>query len=100
MSRTIEEQLKIAQQKVNRLKTKVATQQKQQQRAKRKELDHKKYTLAGNVLKILNMNVLEAEDNLNLIVAKLSEIEELEEVKKDFLARKGNRILEKWKEEE
>jgi hypothetical protein len=100
MTRSIEEQLRTAQQKVNRLKTQVATKQKAEQRAKRKERDHKKYILAGNILKLLNMTVEESEKHLNLILGKLAELNNLEAEKVPFIIRRGDRILEDWKRQD
>jgi len=100
MTRSIEEQLRTAQQKVNRLKTQVATKQKAEQRAKRKERDHKKYILAGNILKLLNMTVEESETHLNLILGKLAELNNLEAEKVPFIIRRGDRILEDWKRQD
>lgn len=100
MTRSIEEQLRTAQQKVNRLKTQVATKQKAEQRAKRKERDHKKYVLAGNILKVLNMSVEESEKHMNMILGKVAELNNIEPEKLGYVVRKGDRILEAWSKEE
>lgn len=100
MTRSVEEQLRAAQQKVNRLKTQVATKQKAEQRAKRKALDHKKYVLAGNVLKVLGMTVDESEKHMNMILGKLAELNNIEPEKLAFIVRKGDRILEDWNRQE
>lgn len=100
MTRSIEEQLRTAQQKVNRLKTQVATKQKAEQRAKRKERDHKKYILAGNILKVLNMSVEESEKHMNMILGKIAELNNLEPEKVPFVVRRGDRILEDWKRQD
>lgn len=100
MTRSIEEQLRTAQQKVNRLKTQVATKQKAEQRAKRKERDHKKYVLAGNILKVLNMSVEESEKHMNMILGKIAELNNLDPDKVPFIVRRGDRILEDWKRQD
>lgn len=100
MTRSIEEQLRTAQQKVNRLKTQVATKQKAEQRAKRKERDHKKYILAGNILKLLNMTVEESEKHMNMILGKIAELNNLDPEKVPFIVRRGDRILEDWKRQD
>lgn len=96
MSRSLEEQFRVAQQKVNRLKTQIATKQKAEQRARRKERDHKKYVLAGNVLKVLGMTVEESEKHMNMILGKLAELNNIEPEKLAFVVRKGDRILDDW----
>ena len=60
----------------------------------RKERDRKKYILAGNVLKVLDLNIDEID--MGLIVAQIALLNDTTEEKKSFLKRRGDRILEKW----
>lgn len=99
MTRSIDEQLRAAEQKVNRLKKQKAQKTRVEQNARRKARDHKKYVLAGNVLKVLGMTVEDSEKHMNLIVGKLAELNSLEPEKVPFIVRRGDRILDDWNKE-
>ena len=99
MTRSVDEQLKAAEQKVNRLRKQKAQMKRTEQNANRKARDHKKYVLAGNVLKLLGMTVEDSEKHMNLILGKLAELNSLEPDKVPFIVRRGDRILEDWNKE-
>lgn len=98
MSRSLEEQFKVAQQKVNRLKTQIATKQKSEQRARRKERDHKKYVLAGDVLKVLDVEIDKVDREV--LIGYLFKLSNMRDEVAEMHRITGKKILELWQEEQ
>jgi len=80
--------------KLNRIKNKIKKSESREKNLKRRETDHLKYTLAGNVLKIAGCDVR----NIDLATV-LGAIFYMNGKNKDIYKTKGLEILKEWNAE-
>lgn len=94
MSLSIDQQINAVSDKLTRLKAKQKKIEKQKAITARKKRDHLKYLFAGKILKVLSVSVDKVD--LPLVIGYLAMLENCNEEKKDFLKRKGLRVLDDW----